>query len=1157
VSETAAALDGIVISESARKRLEEFRLAHETRVLTIFFSDLVGSTRLQSDQGNLRATEIVGKHQAVVRHLLRGFDGREVDTQGDSFLLVFAAPSEGVRFALRLMAAMRTARAEEPALPEVRVGLHQGQVVVDQAAQGTKVFDVYGLQVSTAARIMDLAAGGQILCSRAVFDDARAILTKADLDGLAPVAWRNHDSYHFKGVADAHQVCEVGEEGLAPLHPPPAGAKGWPVAAGDEELGWRPAAGVVVPGTSWILESKLGEGGFGEVWKAVNRADLSTQVFKFCFRRDRLPALKREARLLKRLRLHAHPSLVQVHDVTEGDRPPYFLEMEYVDGPPVKAWLEGAPPLADRLEVVAQVADALDVVHAAGITHRDVKPSNLLLTRRGDGALLAKLSDFGLGAAEDEDLLKSLSASRSDGLVGTSDYLAPERRAGGAATPQSDLYALGLTLYQIVVGDVARALPIDWEARLPDEVVRDDVRRSIATDPAGRWRHAGELAKALRAHDGRLAQRALERAHAAAVARAARLRRLVAGVALGAGAVLGLGGVAVWKWVEADRHLAEAERQRDLARAQKQLALEGIARLTHDVPERLRDVPGALTVVRDVVAGNLAMLDRVLALEPDSSVARREKFANHVAAGDAWRQLGDTAKAAEAYESAIALASRLALEAPGERAAVWNHTLALERLGDVRARQGRGDDSLRAYEQSLTLARTVLSVNLEAPGARADLAGALGKAAGAYLALGRTAEAEAALREATALEEARSKAAPADTDAMRALGVAYEREGDLDMSLSRPADALRRYEASQQICERLARMGPDRPALLRDLSVGLDKIGRALQALGRAEEALPRYEESLRIVERLAAADPGNVELERDVGVGHDRLGDLLLAAGKTEEARDAYQKGMKVGERLAAADPTNARAQLDLSTGWLNLGAVELGAQRPEAARAAYLRALAISETVSARDPGNAEALRHVGVSASKVGNSWIAEGRPEEALPLYERAAAVARRQVAADPRSLLARRDVGVAGYYAMVTLAALGRLAPWREAATESLEAFRAIHAASGDDRAAAADLALALETSAADAFGFEGLEPSDVELALGRARERVALKGRETPDAYIVLSDVARRADAPGEAEDALRKALALLDASPDAEAKAAKRAAIAAKLDEFRASRSR
>ncbi len=168
------------------------------------------------------------------------------------------------------------------------------------------------------------------------------------------------------------------------------------------------------------------------------------------------------------------------------------------------------------------------------------------------------------------------------------------------------------------------------------------------------------------------------------------MRRWVAGVGLGAGVVLALGGVAVWKWTEADRHRGEAEQQRDLARQQKQLALEGISRLTHDVPERLRDVPGALPVVRDLVAGNLAMLERVLALEPDSSVARREKLSNYVVGGDAWRRLGDTAKAAEAFEHAAGLASRLAAEAPGDRKAVWNHTLALERLGDVRAEQGGG-----------------------------------------------------------------------------------------------------------------------------------------------------------------------------------------------------------------------------------------------------------------------------------------------------------------------------------------------------------------------------------------------------------------------------------------------------------------------------------
>ena len=280
-----------------------------------------------------------------------------------------------------------------------------------------------GLQVSVAARIMDLGEGGQILCSRAVFDDARAILREVDFEGLGPVVWLNHGAYRFKGVDDSYEVCEVGEEGVGPLKAPGVSTKSWPADLSEEELGWRPAAGVRVPGMSWLLMEKLGEGAFGEVWKAFNPGDKSFEVFKFCFKRDRLAALKREARLLKRLRKYGHPSLVDVYDVTEGEQPPHFLEMEYVEGPSLKEWIAGGPSLGERLELVAQIADALDTVHAAGIYHRDIKPSNLLLTRREDGALLGKLADFGLGAAEDEELLRGVSrrrgwrASRGPGII--------------------------------------------------------------------------------------------------------------------------------------------------------------------------------------------------------------------------------------------------------------------------------------------------------------------------------------------------------------------------------------------------------------------------------------------------------------------------------------------------------------------------------------------------------------------------------------------------------------------------------------------------------------------------------------------------------------------------------------------------------------------
>ncbi len=463
----------------------------------------------------------------------------------------------------------------------MRVGIHQGQVVVERHEEGPKRLDVYGLQISAAARITDLARGGQVLCSRAVFDDARAILSGDDLAGLAPVAWCNHGPYRFKGVADAYEVCEAGERGHAPLAPPAATAKGWPADEAAEELGWRPAVGVTVPGTSWVLEERLGReepassgsrlagvhryrGEFGEVWRAFNPGDKSREVFKFCFKRDRLAALKREARLLKRLHRYRHPNIVEVYDVTEGDKPPYYLEMEYVDGPSLDKWLAGDPPLSERLDVVAQVADALDTVHAAGIYHRDIKPSNILLARREDGALVAKLSDFGLGAAEDEDVLRSIYVSRADGVAGTWDYMAPEVRRGEGASARSDLYSLGVTLYQIVCGDLERTLG-DWERHVASEVLREDIERCIATDPAERWASAGELSRALRSHDERLAERRLRREREA---QRRRIKRLGTISSLAAAAALILAGLGAYAFVQrriARHHEAVAKSERDEA----------------------------------------------------------------------------------------------------------------------------------------------------------------------------------------------------------------------------------------------------------------------------------------------------------------------------------------------------------------------------------------------------------------------------------------------------------------------------------------------------------------------------------------------------------------------------------------------------------------
>jgi len=306
------------------------------------------------------------------------------------------------------------------------------------------------------------------------------------------LGWLNHGAYRLKGVDEPVEICEVRPTDAGPVTPPPSSEKAERVAVeGEPVLGWRPAVGLPVPNTRWILEAKLGEGGFGEVWRARHEKLSEQRVFKFCFQAERARSLRREVTLFRLLkeRIGEHPNIVRLHDVV-FDEPPYYLEEEYVAGSDLRTWAEGPGAEADlptKLELIAQVADALQAAHDCGVIHRDVKPGNILVggQRSEDGgrktedrltrsptshlpspAPAAKLTDFGIGQVVSAEYLAGLTragftqtmlGSESSSQTGTQLYLAPELQAGKPASTRSDIYSLGVVLYQLLVGDFSAA----------------------------------------------------------------------------------------------------------------------------------------------------------------------------------------------------------------------------------------------------------------------------------------------------------------------------------------------------------------------------------------------------------------------------------------------------------------------------------------------------------------------------------------------------------------------------------------------------------------------------------------------------------------------------------------------------------------------------
>lgn len=198
------------------------------------------------------------------------------------------------------------------------------------------------------------------------------------------------------------------------------------------------------------LGDVLGRGGMGKVWRAHDEVLHRTVAVKeltaglYVAEADRLvlhARTQKEARAAARI---THPGVVTVHDVIEYDNRPWIV-MQYVDGPSLADEAKEKGDIAPReaARIGLHVLSALRAAHGAGVLHRDVKPGNVLLAR--DGQVL--LTDFGIAAIEGDSTI-----TRTGELVGSIDYLAPERVRGGDPGPASDLWSLGATLYTAVEG---------------------------------------------------------------------------------------------------------------------------------------------------------------------------------------------------------------------------------------------------------------------------------------------------------------------------------------------------------------------------------------------------------------------------------------------------------------------------------------------------------------------------------------------------------------------------------------------------------------------------------------------------------------------------------------------------------------------------------
>lgn len=834
----------------------------------------------------------------------------------------------------------------------------------------------------------------------------------------------------------------------------------WPEPAGPaDELPGSLRAGDQVG--RWRIEGELGHGGMGTVY-AVERAD-GAYAQGAALKLVRLglddPALRqrfrRERQILAQL---GHPSIARLLDggVAADGRP--YLVLERVDGAPITAWCERRGlDLEARLRLFLDVVAAVEFAHRNLVVHRDLKPSNVLVTEQGE----VKLLDFGIAKLLAEDSEAHETVTRVAAPL-TPEYAAPEQLAGGTVTTATDVYALGVLLYELVTGKRPYSLgpgsPAELERRIlateptsPSAVARKEGRpiptvraaardldaivlRALANEPEARYASAAHLRQDLERF---LAGQPVEARRDSILDRTWRLaRRHRLGFAAAVVVLLSL--VAAVAGLGAALHQA---RQRLASAEQARASLDFLVGLFERAdPRQARD--HTLSAV-DLLDRGAETLDADLATQP----AARTELTRTL--GGVYRSLGLYERARSLLESARDQASaRFGAESPQHAVAL--HELALleydvdryeaaetdlrravairERslgardpatleslgvLGDVLSAVGR-------YEEALAIHRSLLAVDRERFGTdHPDSLHDLDSIGMILRRLGRYDESETLLRQVV---EARS----------RLLGPDHPETLNSRMGLANVLCRRSRYaEAEAILLDVVATSERVYGALHPDTASALDSLGGLYRDQGRLAEAIETTRRALAV--QVAALGPDASEM----AVAKNNLAILAVTAGDFATAEEGFRDALRIwNEALEPGHPHRGavlanlafvltergreREALALAQESLAIRAAHFGVESAEAAmswRILALVHLGLDDLAEARQA--AETADRLNVAALAADHPRradslfvraeveLAAGRAEDAEPLARSALALrAERLGAAAPKTAEAR-------------------------------------------------------------------------------------------------------------------------------------------------------
>jgi len=689
---------------------------------------------------------------------------------------------------------------------------------------------------------------------------------------------------------------------------------------------------------------EIGRGGMGVVYRAVRddehfTKEVALKLIDPGMRSDVILRRFRSERQI--LAMLDHPHIARLIDGGSASDGSPYLVMEHVSGVPlVKYCDEHGLGTEERLRLYLLVCDAVGFAHQRLIVHRDLKSDNILVGSDGS----PKLLDFGIAKLLTQD------SGESSGTITapmhrmlTPDYASPEQVRGEPVTVASDVYSLGVVLYELLTG----TRPLHFETRTAEEILRvvtqeeptapstvvsrtrsDEnatrrgttvtrLRRQLAgdldyialkaleKDPSRRYATVGELARDIRRFLDNLPVLARGQTTAYLLSRLVRRHRVAVatGTLVLVSLVAGLAGTA-WQArvasVERDRAKRRFEDVRALARA-----------VIFDLHDTIANLPGSTKAREVLVQHALVYLDRLSREAGDDPSLLNELGVGYGKIGDVqgrpeFSNLGRTEDARRSYERSMELLQAAWRAQPDSLEFGRNLVLTKQRLGDLLNQMGQKDEAMRLAQEGKEWILAELARHPGNPLLPGDLGVACDRISDMKFAAGDTVGALRELVEGPGGAAELHRKDPDDPQHRRSAMVVYAKTAYLRALLGDRSRAAEDYRKSQELALECVRTQPNNNDAIRDLGVVYGMRAMFFADGGEIDSALALYRRAMKLSEELAAADPSDVLQQADLAKGHAETGAILVRGHRYPEAEERYRDAYDRFSKLAAKDTSN-----------------------------------------------------------------------------------------------------------------------------------------------------------------------------------------------------------------------------------------------------------